>query len=138
MLPDPGDGLLLPVRGLGERRGEWDTYPSWPHPLLTVPAIHPALPLTPPEPLRVLWAFRITPRLPNHAEPSHPPGSPSLSPECEWGWPWLQNVLSTPPPRALPHTGSLPSLTEANPALKPTSSCRCSLTPASASCLGAP
>lgn len=51
MFPEAGDGLLLPVHGLGERGGEWRLRPSWPQ------ASSQLFPfLCPLEPLEVPWA----------------------------------------------------------------------------------
>lgn len=100
VLPDPGDGILFPVCGLGERGGEWGTDPSWPQSHYQSPApshtshLPCSIPLSSLKLLGGCYRDALEPRLPNLASMPLPAGwalhihlldSPSLRPECEWG-----------------------------------------------------
>lgn len=99
MLPDPGDGILFPVCGLGERAGEWGKDPSWPQSHCQSPApsctSHSpcSIPFIPRAPWGLLWRCpeTQTPKPGIHAFlvgwalHTHLLGSPSLRPECERG-----------------------------------------------------
>lgn len=127
VFPGPGDGLLLPIRGLGKRGGKWglramtDSLPQQ-----TSCSLCSALP-PPPEPLGGdpgLQDQTQTPKpgictpacWPSSAHPTSVAALPLA--ECEQGWRSPKCFL-TPGLQVLPWAGPFPSLSKANPQSPP-------------------